>query len=168
MKNCLNCNKTTSNPKFCSRSCSASFNNSKNPKRKLKDDCSKCGNPIGRTNWKDRRRVCDNCNPSYIDWTQVTLKSIQHRRSYQVNSQIRERARKKYLSSDRDQKCFNCRYDRHFHVCHIKAISDHNEDAFVSEINQHNNLVALCPNCHWEYDNGILHLVFPDFEKLHS
>lgn len=34
--NCVNCNALTSNSRFCSRSCSASFNNAQTPKRKAK------------------------------------------------------------------------------------------------------------------------------------
>lgn len=32
-RTCLNCEELTENPRFCSRSCSASYHNSKNPKR---------------------------------------------------------------------------------------------------------------------------------------
>ena len=34
MNLCLNCGKETTNPKFCSRSCSATFNNKKREKIK--------------------------------------------------------------------------------------------------------------------------------------
>jgi len=52
--------------------------------------------------------------------------------------------------------CKNCKYDKHVEVCHIIPISEFNDDAYIWEINSPNNLIALCPNCHWEFDHGIL------------
>ena len=45
---------------------------------------------------------------------------------------------------------------QHYEVCHIKGISDHGLDTTIGEINDIHNLIALCPNCHWEMDNGLL------------
>lgn len=47
-------------------------------------------------------------------------------------------------------------YDKHIEIAHIKAVSDFSDDSLISEINDKNNLVALCPNHHWEFDNGFL------------
>ena len=35
-------------------------------------------------------------------------------------------------------------------------MSDFSDDAKISEINDIRNLIALCPNHHWEFDNGKL------------
>jgi predicted HNH restriction endonuclease len=43
-------------------------------------------------------------------------------------------------------------------VCHIKPISSFEETVYLSVINSQDNLVLLCPNCHWEFDNGHLEL----------
>lgn len=29
-------------------------------------------------------------------------------------------------------------------------------DSLISEINSLENLIYLCPNCHWEFDNELL------------
>lgn len=50
--------------------------------------------------------------------------------------------------------CFLCGWNLHVHVCHIKPISSYGDDTLVSEINSMSNLVLLCPNCHWMFDNG--------------
>jgi hypothetical protein len=44
MNTCFSCSAPTSNPKFCSRSCSVVFNNTKSPKRKraMRKDCRRC------------------------------------------------------------------------------------------------------------------------------
>ena len=54
--------------------------------------------------------------------------------------------------------CFVCGYTHHVQVCHKKAVSDFDDKALVKEINDIDNLVALCPNHHWEFDNKILKL----------
>ena len=53
-------------------------------------------------------------------------------------------------------KCQKCGYDKHVEMCHIKPIKDFLETATISEINDPTNIVGLCPNCHWEFDHGIL------------
>lgn len=55
-------------------------------------------------------------------------------------------------------KCAICGYDKHIEIAHIKAVSDFEDSVKISEINSINNLIALCPNHHWEYDNNILKL----------
>lgn len=49
-------------------------------------------------------------------------------------------------------------YDKHIEIAHIKAVADFDDGTLVSEINDINNLIALCPNHHWEYDNRLLEL----------
>lgn len=62
-------------------------------------------------------------------------------------------ARNIYRNSTRPKQCICCNYDKHYEVAHIKAVSDFDDDALISEINSEDNLIALCPNHHWEYDN---------------
>ena len=54
--------------------------------------------------------------------------------------------------------CKNCGYDKHVEVCHIKSISEFDKTSLISEINSLDNLIYLCPNCHWEYDHKIISL----------
>lgn len=42
--------------------------------------------------------------------------------------------------------------------CHIKAIKLSIKSTRISEINSLDNLIALCPNCHWEFDAGLWQL----------
>ena len=37
-----------------------------------------------------------------------------------------------------------------------RPVSEFYENTPIFEINSITNLIALCPNHHWEYDNGIL------------
>lgn len=60
--------------------------------------------------------------------------------------------------SDKPCKCAICGYDKHIEIAHIKAVSEFDDSVTIAEINSIDNLIALCPNHHWEYDNGILTL----------
>ena len=171
MKPCDFCKKPTTNPRFCSRSCSAKATNKEKPRRKLQQRlCKCCEQPIKRKNGKDRRKLCKKCFDAkqLVDWSKVTYGEVKEKRKYQKNSRIRNLARNKYLKSDKPKQCVNCGYEKHIEVCHIKSISSFSDSSLVTEINDLSNLIALCPNCHWEFDNGHLQLVFPEFKELHS
>lgn len=45
---------------------------------------------------------------------------------------------------------------QHVEVAHLKAVSDFKDESLMSEINHPDNLIGLCLNHHWEYDNGYL------------
>lgn len=72
------------------------------------------------------------------------------------NNKVRSDARRVYNTSSSPKHCVYCGYDTHYEVCHIRAVSDFPPEALVSDINALSNLVALCPNHHWEFDNGKL------------
>lgn len=75
-----------------------------------------------------------------------------------ARSSIRKWAQRAYEESNKPQKCAICGYNLHIEIAHIKAVSEFSDDTLVSEINHPDNLIGLCPNHHWEYDNGILKL----------
>jgi len=56
--------------------------------------------------------------------------------------------------------CYVCGYIKHVELAHIKAVSTYPLTTTVGEINDPSNVVQLCPNCHWEFDNGILNIKF--------
>jgi len=168
MDHCAYCGKETRNPRFCSRRCSAKGTNREAPKRKLQKSFCRCGKDLQRVNWKDRRTLCDDCNSHVLDFDSLTLESIVGKRLYQKHSRVRNLARRQYLKSKAPKICSHCGYDKHFEVCHIKAIAEFPSSTLVKVINHPSNLMALCRNCHWELDNGLLQLAFPEFEGLHS
>jgi hypothetical protein len=149
---CRKCGQITTNPIFCNRSCATSFNNQKMPKkRKQQKHCKHCGTEI-----LGRRTTCDDCNPSYVDWSQVTLLEVREKAAFQYSARVRQLARKIYRQSDKPKACLICGYDKHFEVCHKRPINDFSDATYISEINDLNNLVALCPNHHWELDHNYL------------
>lgn len=151
---CQHCGKETTNPGFCSRSCAASYNNRKYPKNsKQQRACKHCGVLI-----INRRTTCDACNPSYVDWSSLTLSDVRAKALYQHSARVRQVARTIYRQSDKPKQCAVCGYDKHYEVCHRNPIKDFPDNTPISEINDIDNLVALCPNHHWEFDNGFLTL----------
>lgn len=68
-------------------------------------------------------------------------------------SSIQKGARAIYRNSSKPKSCAVCGYDKTYEVAHIKSVSDFSDDALISEINHVDNLVALCPNHHWEFDH---------------
>ncbi len=152
---CLYCKGETANPKFCSSSCAAKFNNRAHPKRKKQQFyCKSCG---AETSY--RRSYCRNWDPTKPrDFGNVTIAEIRQRARCQANAWIRKLARRAYSTSDRPQRCNICGYAKHFEVCHIRPIQAFQEDTRMSVVNALDNLLALCPNCHWELDHGLLSL----------
>ena len=73
-----------------------------------------------------------------------------------ARSSIQKNARKTYFENTKEPKCAICGYLKHVEVAHIKAVSEFDNNATIKEINSLSNLIGLCPNHHWEYDNGML------------
>ncbi len=156
---CKNCSKSTKNPKFCNKSCAAIYNNKKVPKRKRKQyHCRHCGTEI-----PSRRTTCSDCNPSIVDWSIRTIRDCLMLNSKHANKyrRIRDHARYSYNNSNRPRNCEKCSYDKHYEVCHIKPIRLFDLCTPISVVNTLSNLITLCPNCHWELDNGLI--TMPDY-----
>ena len=114
-----------------------------------------------------KRRVCDACRvESLIHIGQRILQDIFNTlKSYQsARSNIRKHAYDNYMKSGKSCKCKLCGYDKHIDVAHIKAVSSFQKETLVEVVNHIDNLVALCPNHHWEYDNDELSIA--ETEKI--
>lgn len=84
---------------------------------------------------------------------------LSDRKNYQsYRSGVRKLAEVIYSNSGKPLKCAICGYDKHVEIAHVRSVSGFDNDTTIAEINSINNLIALCPNHHWEYDNGILKL----------
>lgn len=153
---CLNCSKETNNPKFCSKSCSAIFNNKIYRKRKITNHCSSCGDLIPK-----RNKFCKKCREcKTINYSLKEIKnllSVKGKHPSWLFSTIRNFCRTKHKNLTL-LPCKICGYDKHVELCHIKAISSFPDSSTVKEINDEKNIIQLCRNCHWEFDNGLINL----------
>lgn len=135
---------------FCSKSCSATHNNSTFPKRKLAVSCRVCAKPI-----RSPYTYCKSCFNDTLTENK-TYAELAGKVRYQKNSAVRSHARKKYLNSNFPKCCIICGYSKHIDICHLKDISSFPGEAKILEINDFKNLVAMCKNHHWEFDQGIM------------
>ena len=154
MSICPTCGSDTRNPRFCSRTCSAIYNNRAAPKRKRKTFiCKICGAETAY-----RRQFCDRHQPRAPLDRLTTIGSVRRRAKYQANARIRQIARRAYKAFGRPLQCEVCGYSTHVEVCHKHSISEFSDDTLITEVNSRDNLVCLCPNHHWEFDHGLLSL----------
>lgn len=162
--NCIYCNKETTNPKFCSRSCATKHNNVIAPKRKMTRLCSfkNCSNLAMNHNTKlcnehfGYRSLTEKLKQTTVgEFRQVRKDKGEHPSWIHANIRNLNRSWNKELTL---RPCQNCSYDKHVELCHIKAVSSFSDDALIGEVNHLDNIIQLCPNCHWELDNGLLDL----------
>lgn len=151
------------NRKFCSSSCSSLYHfklrreqgkRNKSYGTGLKYYCD-CGEIRSR-----RAKTCRKCLRKLNGLGERSLEEMlkSYIRIEQAYIAIRKHSRSSYLKSDKPKKCIKCGYDKHYQICHIKPIKDFKRNSLIKEINDLSNLVALCPNCHWEFDNDLLKL----------
>jgi hypothetical protein len=99
--------------------------------------------------------MCINKSNFVLDKTKGEL--FKNRKNWQsARTSIQKLAREIYFENTVSPKCEICGYSLHVEVAHIRPVSDFPDTAPIREINSIENLIGLCPNHHWEYDNGIL------------
>jgi hypothetical protein len=165
--NCKNCNKeitkyekdtreSKSGFVFCSRSCSATHNNPITKLKYLDKNCINCNILYRPTN--NKTLTCSLlCNMENYSKS-IKASTIIKRTGANAYDSIRKNARS-YSKYILPLKCMKCDYDKHYEVCHIKPIRDFDATTCtVYDINNKQNLIHLCPNCHWEFDNGLTSL----------
>ena len=164
--NCENCGKEHRNPKYCSRSCAASVNNIMFPKRnfkKIKRYCRWCEKLIG--DGSQGARTCESCNKNIVDWSCVTLEEFKLKhKGVKFHSRLRALSRVQYKRSNKPLVCVICGHERGVQVCHIKPVKNFELTDSIKDVNAIENLVALCPNHHWDLDHGFLPARFLNME----
>ncbi len=147
--NCGFCGNSTTNPKYCSRSCSATASNKKSPKRKPEGMCSGCTQPTQK-----RRKWCESCWAAHGGVLDMTLGEAIYQNTHRasayglVRSRARARGKAKLVRA-----CESCGWTAHTEVCHVQPISSFPLSTRISEINADSNIRILCPNCHWLHDH---------------
>ena len=161
--------------KFCNRSCAAQHNNRLSPKRIRFPDgnfqCERCLETLplvrNKTGVRLKRRFCTHCERiARIETRGFGVLETKSKRELfdcrpnwqSARSSIRAHANLVFERSKCPSQCFVCGYSLHVEIAHIKSVSSFPDTALISEINAIANLVGLCPNHHWEYDNDLLRL----------
>ena len=168
-KICLNCNEvikvneysephTARIKKFCSRKCAATYNNAERYPNSKQNTCVNCAIKIDPT----AKQFCRNC---YLE--EKNQKRLEHFGNLTkqdalkiYNSRMHHRGaicyHAKLVMRNRDYKCCCCGYSLHVEIAHIQQVMSFSNDTLVKVINDPTNMVYLCRNCHWEFENGYI------------
>lgn len=141
--------------KYCNKSCAVSANNLIPKRKKLSqyNNCT-CGNL--------KKMTAISCKECVVDKNSIQNRTIgqlrlQHKTYSNTRIAIARNARRVFKKLN-IKSCIICGYDKHVEAAHIRSVASFDDTTLLREINNKENLVALCPNCHWEYDNGLLEL----------
>lgn len=150
MRLCNQCGQETNNPAFCSRSCSAKYNNHKFPKRKNKDlatiNCVECKALFKMT--RASQKYCTN-NCKFIHIQKTRDEQIIQNKGFSENATnltIRQ-----FLIRQHGNYCMICGLDANDWQCKkLTLIVDHvNGDCKNQKLD---NLRIVCPNCDSQLD----------------
>lgn len=158
---CKQCNKAFSKFRqkdqtnyFCSRSCWATYSNLhdkqkySNRKKSKEHNCKYCSQKIN-----GRKAYCEKCKEKIEngDFPISEIIYIEHHKS-SAYAFIRTRARAiaKKLGW---KQCCKCGYNKHIQIAHKRQVASFSEDTLLNVVNHPDNLMPLCPNCHWEFDH---------------
>ena len=142
---CINCGKETSNPKFCSSSCAASWNNHLHPKRnrQSKGRCKQCGveQPRRQSQYCSSACKAQHCHENYIiEWKSGRRNGLNG--AYGISQHI-----VKYLRNKYNNQCANCGWNSvNPFTGKIPQEVEHIDGDYTN--NEEDNLTLLCPNCH--------------------
>lgn len=150
-------------PCYCSRKCSNIKTNSRwdnyTPKNQ-RGICSECGN---KRDVRNKTELCQKClnKKRKIQVLETTIGELRKKHKLKFgkwySAEIRNHCRNHNLNLTK-LPCQKCGYDKHVELCHIIPVNNFDDSSTIGEINNPNNLVVLCPNHHWEFDNNILSL----------
>lgn len=175
MINCLECGKPTNNPKFCSKSCSASYGNRLRPKKQkqYKRNCLYCSTPTNNSKycskecWHKHRSFqvslhpCLNCakliskNKIFCDnkcQSEHNYKQFIYRWKQGLEKGLRGKYGtsvyiRRYLFEKYDSKCCQCGWNKKNPVTGKSPLNIEHIDGDCLN-NKEENLLLLCPNCH--------------------
>jgi hypothetical protein len=136
---------------FCSTACLSQHqsNRQKGVAKKPLNvfNCAICSKPFSKPSSLGHRVHCDECFPIYQGKLDNRTKADSSRREVYGHA--------KKIMVNRPKHCQKCGYDKHVEICHIKPVAEFPLEALIKEINSPSNLIYFCPNCHWEFDNGL-------------
>lgn len=153
---CLVCSKVFHSEnkcrKFCSRQCISKLSKAKAQLKIV--TCPKCNGPTNCHSSGAKRKMCIDCRDKVTKVGKRTMKEMSYSKDPQNRyRKIRFHAHEVARRSLPPSGCSKCPYDKHVELAHIRAISSFPEDTILNVINNPSNLMWLCPNCHWEFDN---------------
>lgn len=161
-------NRSKSGRHFCSRKCSANIILKEIPKRIAKvRKCIVCNSSFRHSYKKDNKYTSTLCKICFdkkkLSPRKTTIGEV--RNSIAVKNKhpswLHSRVRTNCSSWNKELKnypCQVCGYTLHIELCHIKSIGSFDNNTTLEIVNSPDNLLVLCRNHHWEFDNNFLEL----------
>jgi hypothetical protein len=148
MNKCLECGKETDNPKFCSRSCSASYNNRKYPKRGNGKPryCKNCGKELSKESGHRKIYCNQTCFQEYKR-NQKIEKWLSGQWSGTIANKRLSSIIRNYLLDKVGHKCEKCGWNEPNPITGEPILTVSHIDG-NPENNRPENLEVLCFNCH--------------------
>jgi len=142
---CLNCNKETKNPKFCSRRCSASYNN--RGVRRHGDEprnCLSCGKrlPYSKQSYCSHHCHQEHKYQLYIDRWLNCKEDGYLREGMELSNPVR-----RWVFEKSKYRCSSCGWGEINSYTGRSPLQIHHKDGDCLNARP-SNLVVLCPNCH--------------------
>ena len=141
---------------FCSKSCAAKYQHKfirlKDPDREKRKVCG-CGK--NKTPRHGRCAACRNERARKNRLLRI-ISNSETTRGQSIYSAIRKHSKNIMDFNAVEKVCVLCGYNKYVEICHIQRIADFPKDTPLSEVNNINNLIYLCPNHHKEFDRGLL------------
>ncbi len=180
---CINCQVENSNPKFCSKSCAASWNNKLKPKRLPEGSCKQCKNKISTKetfcsiNCKEKHHAklhknkiccrCDKIFPRTLEYfyTRGNGQFVSYCKDcYSVKTVERQRKFKQRHVDYKGGKCVICGYLK----CNSSLTFHHLDPSekefelgqakvfnFEKAKKELDKCILVCRNCHGEIHSGL-------------
>ncbi len=136
---CFSCDKKTSNPKFCNRSCSAKYNNRKRIKKR---GCASCNKQLI---WYQKKYCSNQCQSDLRYKTFITEWQLGFRKGIDINGQVTNWL-KKYLRQKYENKCCLCGWSKvNPFTGKVPLVADHIDGHCDNNVEE--NLRLVCWNC---------------------
>ena len=143
---CKQCGKETSSPKFCNKSCAATYNN-RGVRRhgKARRKCTVCGEPTKRSTSTVCSLKCDSVRrrQEYIErWKRGEVSGTKGTKVVSISGHVRT-----FLLEEANYKCTECGWGEINKSTGNPPLEiDHIDGDWTNNIPE--NLRVLCPNCH--------------------
>ena len=149
MTNCSECGKFTENPKFCNKSCAATYNNKATPKRKRYDvaitnNCVVCKTQLNKRQQWSRQTTCS-VECAGIARKQKTIMEFLVGK-YVGRESLPDTVRD-FIIDGANNQCTECHWSGINKYTGKSTLQLHHLDGIAGN-NTQDNIVVLCPNCH--------------------
>lgn len=139
---------------FCSHKCFILFKSKNISKIENKISCE-CGN---KKNIQAKK--CKECSlvvKTNLFFSKTKREIFEKSKNYfSARSTICKNARYWIKKYNFEKKCLICSYDKHVETAHIISVMKAPDAFQMKAINSKENLMYLCPNHHWEFDNNFI------------